>query len=521
MGGREKNPGSFREVRGSRRVSWAVLILGWVFLSQPVCWAKPTTAGQAETVVRNWLRLDPQPLGAPLGGPGKEVRTVCDKEGRDLFHVVSLHPTGFVIIAGDDLVEPVIAFVARGRYDPSETNPLTAIVTEDMTRRLDLVRTIPVEAAKEESGGAARGWMEASLEKWVFLQRARGGERPEVSSGLEKVSDLRVAPFVSSKWGQGEEGSEYCYNYYTPKHYFCGCTAAAMAQLLRYHRHPSDLVGKKRFRIAVDGKNSYATTRGGDGAGGAYAWARMPLNPGPATGEEERRAIGALTYDAGVTIHTRYAGAGSAAGLPDVREALDSFFQYSNARYGSSPTGPISLKDLCPMINPNLDAKLPVLMSVIRSGGAHVVLSDGYGYNLSTLYHHLNLGWNGSDDAWYHLPNIPTSRYRYSLIADVVYNVFPTGTGEIVSGRVTNAGGEPLKGVRVRAEVNGSLVGSAHTDRYGIYALPGLPSKSSIELRLNKPGYTFRPRTVETGRTDDFRVRTGNLWGVNFSARSQ
>jgi len=160
-------------------------------------------------------------------------------------------------------------------------------------------------------------------------------------------------------------------------------------------------------------------------------------------------------------------------------------------------------------------------MSVIRSGGAHVVLSDGYGYNLSTLYHHLNLGWNGSDDAWYHLPNIPTSRYRYSLVANVVFNVFPTGTGEIVSGRVTHADGKPLKGVRVRAEVNGSLVGSAHTDRHGIYALPGLPSKSSVELRLNKPGYTFRPRTVETGRTDDFRVRTGNLWGVNFTARSQ
>ena len=65
----------------------------------------------------------------------------------------------------------------------------------------------------------------------------------------------------------------------------------------------------------------------------------------------------------------------------------------------------------------------------------HEIVCDGYGYNGSTLYHHLNLGWSGVDTAWYNLPNIGTP-YDFNVVTSCTYNVYPSGTGEIISGRV-------------------------------------------------------------------------------------
>ena len=51
------------------------------------------------------------------------------------------------------------------------------------------------------------------------------------------------------------------------------------------------------------------------------------------------------------------------------------------------------------IINPNLDAGCPVMLGIDPIG--HAVPCDGYGYDLSTLYHHLNYGWSGNFNAWY------------------------------------------------------------------------------------------------------------------------
>ncbi len=39
------------------------------------------------------------------------------------------------------------------------------------------------------------------------------------------------------------------YNYYTPGNYRTGCVATAMAQLMRYHQHPTAPIGVLGFWI--------------------------------------------------------------------------------------------------------------------------------------------------------------------------------------------------------------------------------------------------------------------------------
>jgi hypothetical protein len=142
---------------------------------------------------------------------------------------------------------------------------------------------------------------------------------------------------------------------------------------------------------------------------------------------------------------------------------------------------------------------------------------NGYGYNLLSLYHHLNLGWSGSDDAWYNLPGIDTSP-DYDVLRKCVYNVYPTGSGEIISGRVVIVT-MPINGAQVTATLLGSgLAYTATTNAQGIYALPRLPGNSTYLINVNYPGYVFEPQTVSTGTSTDDTTTVGNVWGANVSA---
>ncbi len=150
------------------------------------------------------------------------------------------------------------------------------------------------------------------------------------------------------------------------------------------------------------------------------------------------------------------------------------------------------------MINANLDAGFPVILELWRLdangavSGGHTVIADGYGFNNQTMYHHLNMGWLGSNDAWYNLPDVDTESRDYTIFDACLYNIFPTGSGEIISGRVTDSNGIPLAGVIVTADRDGG--GTYHsepTGENGIYAIPKIPSASTYSLYATLNGYYF------------------------------
>ena len=162
------------------------------------------------------------------------------------------------------------------------------------------------------------------------------------------------------------------------------------------------------------------------------------------------------------------------------------------------------------MVNPNLDAGCPVLLTIMS--GQHEVVGDGYGYNLSTLYHHLNFGWAGSSDAWY---NLPTDSKVGAVVA-CIYNVWTNGTGEIISGRITDGGGTPISGVVVTATRTGGGTYTATSNAKGIYALARIPSLSQYTLSAIKTGYSFTSQTVTTGKSGNYSYNTGNRGAQDF-----
>lgn len=130
---------------------------------QPSALAAPVDSKQAAAMVAGWLRLDRVPLGAHLGTTVQRVDTFKDSAGSPAYYVVYLDPAGFVIVAGDDLVEPIIGFASAGTFDPSDANPLGALVTRDVPARVAHARKLGANSsgAKSEpkpSGGALAAW---------------------------------------------------------------------------------------------------------------------------------------------------------------------------------------------------------------------------------------------------------------------------------------------------------------------------------------------------------------------------
>ena len=483
--------------------------------------AEPTTRKQATDLVTRWLRRDPKPLGSAISRKLRDVQLHSDDAGLPAYFVVRLDPSGFVVVAGDDLVEPIVCF-STGYYDSSPGNPLYALLEGDLRVRVRSVR----ERVRPRAAGALPGSVNESesraLGKWrrMLTSFSAGGWS---TLGLPEVSDLRVSPLIQTKWGQSTICGEAGYNYYTPPgpdgsslNYPAGCVATAMAQLMLFHQHPLAGVGTAVFDIEFCGELQYRALRGGDGAGGPYSWSDMVLDPDCSTTLVQRTAIAALCHDAGVAAHTNYCSGASGTYMTDATYALRNTFHYSNSKCTTSFAS-IPLDKLYKMINPNLHAGFPVILGITRTGGGHAVVCDGYGYNASTQYHHLNMGWEGTDDVWYDLPNVDTSIHDYDAVSACAYNVYVAGTGEIISGRVTDTAGNPIAGAAVTAEPY-----SDATDARGLYALVKVPSNTSFAVQVHKDGYLFASQSVTTGRSQNWGDDTddpGNLWGVDFVGR--
>ena len=155
--------------------------------------AAPVTSKQAAAVVTGWLSMDRTPLGETLGGSVQRVDTFNDQAGNAVYYVVYLKPSGFVIVAADDWVEPIVGFARAGRFDPSSANPLGALVSNDLPARVAYARQAGL-APSDTNALRARA-------KWQQLDTKDGGP---VIIPLEAtaVTDVRIAPLTQTTWDQ-------------------------------------------------------------------------------------------------------------------------------------------------------------------------------------------------------------------------------------------------------------------------------------------------------------------------------
>lgn len=344
---------------------------------------------------------------------------------------------------------------------------------------------------------------------------------PAVVAGpLETVSDVRVGPLLATKWSQLKDSiytnyGEPCYNYYTPNNYPCGCVATAGAQIMKYHRHPVASVTPGTYPCAVSSASRSLTMQGG-----VYDWDRMPeiLPDRGGTDEAARQAIGRLTSDLGIACYTQY-GESSGAGGYTLAPALTTRFGYANAIALMVGDGGIGLKDVHTALRTNLDAGLPVMLSLVNTatGFAHSLVADGYGFEGGVAYYHLNFGWAGKDDAWYPLPSAGDPITQYDAVDSLVCNVYPDGVagGVICSGRVLSEDGSPVVGATVSVR-NAAMQprGTCVSDENGIYALILRPGSHILVAEF---GELSGRRTVSLSACVGLTIEEDLYYGAPYS----
>lgn len=505
-----------------------------------------TTSYEAEQVVKGWLKLDPKPLGAALGQNVTQVETFTDENNEPIYYNVYLEPSGFVIVSADDLIEPIIGFSEKGSYSSSSSNPFGAFVTKALKGRIAAIRNRVGLLTVNQQPAVTNAQMKWNL--FLSLAEATDSEAGLMAVEPKIVTDVRVAPLISATWGQEDACGYNCFNMYTPNNYPCGCIATMIAQVMRLHQYPTEPndydpnEADKKCKFSIEWFDTHSLSiitedmllRGGDGNGGPYQWDKMPNVPSCNSTLTERQAIGAVCYDAGIASNMFYSEWGSGTYMADAKRALIDVFDYSNAiegGYDPNEIKQIPNETLEKMVNPNLDAGNPVFLGIDDAEELmerHAVLCDGYGFDTSTMYHHLNFGWIGmptwAREMWFLLPDITYgASYDYDIISSCVYNIFTTEKGEIISGRLFDNQGNLVEGASVTAQIKGGKPNTAVTtvsNRKGMYALKGLNSNTTYIITVEKTGYDFEPAEAATGKSEDSSVVCGNIWGFDLEGHS-
>lgn len=315
-----------------------------------------------------------------------------------LYYVLSASAHGFVIVAGDDKLAPILGYSDETEFDPARLPPNVAKWLEGYKTQIRHVLATPAPIAQ---GIAAQ---------WNGLRAGPLAKRAARSAG-------NVNPLVQTKWNQTE-----FYNQYSPQLTPTGCVATAMAQIMKFWSYPAQGAGFHSYNHPVYG------TLSANFGNTVYAWASMPnVVTGPNT------AVATLMYDAGVSVDMIYAPHSSNAYITtadnpvSAETALKTYFSYPTTVRGLERKL-YSDAQWTGALKSELDAGRPILYAGFGTGGGHAFVCDGYDAN---AFFHFNWGWGGEYDGYFSVDNLD-----------------PAGVGTGGGSGVYNSGHEAIVGIQ-------------------------------------------------------------------------
>ena len=313
---------------------------------------------------------------------------------------------GFVIIAGDDRVKPILAYSTTGQYDPQNVSEGFAFTLDGFREEIQYVRERNLVATPDITA------------EWKMVNEKgslnRGGQTRAV-----------VGPLCQTIWNQNFPWNSQCPE--DPEgsggHVYAGCVATAMGQVMKYWEWPQTGTGSYSYNPA-----GYSQQSANFGAT-EYHFELMPNALDSTSTEEEYFEIAQLLHHLGISVDMQYSGSGSGAFSESVPIALRNYFRYNCDEHetnwgGGWWGGGYSNQEWAQMLkNGGLDEQIPLYYSGSDDSGAggHAFVCDGYDEN---DYFHFNWGWSGRDDAWCPIGALNTTKYAF--------NTFNGFTGHIV-----------------------------------------------------------------------------------------
>ena len=342
--------------------------------------AKRITQWQAQQQAYSfWGKQMPQKAKA-------KSRTAITASPSDAYYVFNNDAGGFVIIAGDDAVTPVLGYTSTGSFD-----------AENLPDGLkDLLKSYERQIAALGDNYVANQ---------TATRTAFTGEK------LLKTAEWnQMAPF----------------NKYTPNNYVTGCVATAGAIVMKHHGYPAKGTGSHSYTL--NGKTLTANFEHD------YDWANMPTKY-TVGNDEAFDGVARLMSDLGVAVEMKYAKGGSGASMENLLTALKKYFGYS--KYARL----LAIADLGAEVwndrlRAEIDANRPILYSAVDSNkGGHSFVIDGYKDESFSV----NWGWGGYCDGFYRIGALNPETGgkplgdQYNLSQSAVFSLQPSDGEEVIS----------------------------------------------------------------------------------------
>ena len=281
---------------------------------------------------------------------------------------------GFVLMASDDRVSPVIGWSADGKFK-TEGMPENLRAWLDMWH--DIIQAVQAGKVAPQAGAAA---------EWEAIEK---DVKPLYAAGKE---------LATANWSQGNPYNAYCPAYEDGTS-VTGCTATATAIVMRYHKWPEAGTGTIPAYTYTD-KNGTERKVGAVKLGHAYKWDNMPLNVSTSTDAGAQDEIARLIYEVGVMLKSRYNPDGTSAYTLDIAYGLTTYFDYDGTVFNFEKKYFNDAEWIQMMID-NIDNVGPVIYSGQSKDGGHAFVVDGY--NAQGQFR-INWGWGGSDNGYYTFP---------------------------------------------------------------------------------------------------------------------
>ena len=377
-------------------------------LTLGIAWAERVSVNTAQQVAANVAAgLSPSNLRSSsdlklvYAAPAKQQSGLRSADNESDYYIFNVGTgDGFIIVAGEDRVRPVLGYSAEGEVDMEKMPGNMKAWLEMYQREISWAVSQNISA----SGDVEKAW-----QMYVNGSQLRMGE-------------VRMLPKPTALWSQGEP-----FDGMTPlingEHALTGCVATAQAIVMKYYEYPAKAVG---------GVSEYAgQTITYDG----YDWANMLTDYSNGYSNANAEAVAKLMWHCGANVEMDYGTNASGASTSLVSRSLKNVFGYSQSvQYVEREA--YRWADWKALISNEIDQGHPVILSGTdpnpnpNEGGGHAFICDGY---TSDGAYHINWGWGGYLNGYFLLSTLDEdgNGYGYSTNQGAVIGIHPTD-GEAV-----------------------------------------------------------------------------------------
>ena len=358
--------------------------------------ASPITQKEALQKARSFVGSHQHKANVKL----KMAYTSSDKEEGANYYIYNIgQHEGFVVVSGHDNTDVILGYTDQGDFDYDQMPENMKVWLATFDKQLSIISNHPKEALKVNR---------------------------------EHPTDV-ILPMITTNWAQTAPYNSKCPDV-DGTHCKTGCTATALAQVLRYHEYPSGKTTKipsyttSTLRIYMP--ELPATT---------FNWSKMPDNLTEDTPQDEIDEVAKLMLYCGQATDMNYTPNGSGAYTYKIPDRLPQYFGYPKTMHYLYRDSYDELEWDSLLVN-ELTNRRPVIYTAYTNlGQGHTFICDGYDGN--GMYH-INWGWNGIGNGYFRISvahakdeglNEEISNYHLSMKQTALVGLKTSGVDEYVA----------------------------------------------------------------------------------------